>query len=127
MKAMIRGGEVLGRRRTAEEIRSILEWHRQSGLSLLAFARREGLCYATLRRWSAAHDAATRSDVSVGDGALAGRARRGGPGFISVELEAGARADEYIVEWSSGRSLRVPAGFDPNQLRRLLDVLESRS
>lgn len=34
-----------GRRRAAEEIRSILGWYRQSGPSLLAFARKHALCY----------------------------------------------------------------------------------
>ena len=127
MKAMIRGGRSSGRRRTAEEIRSILEWYRQSGLSQLAFARREGLCYATLRRWSAAYDAVTSADGSRVDGLGPRPARRGGPGFVSVELEAGAPPGDFILEWSTGWSLRVPAGFDPDQLRRLLDVLESRS
>ena len=39
------------RHRTATEIRAILNDHRQSGLSLVAFARHHQFCYASLLRW----------------------------------------------------------------------------
>jgi hypothetical protein len=74
-------------------------------LSLLAFARKQGLCYATLRRWRAVHGGA------------------GGAEFVAVELDAGARPGDFVLDWAPGRSLRIPAGFDPGRLRRLLEVL----
>jgi hypothetical protein len=78
-------------------------------LSLRAFAQQQGLCYATLRRWRAVHEAAAPP-----------------PRFVAVELEPAARPGDFILEWSPGRSLRIPAGFDPDQLRGLLDMLGVR-
>ena len=118
MKAPRHCGRGSGRRRTAEEIRSILQWHERSGLSLLAFARQQGLCYATLRRWRA-----VREEAAPGP-ELSPQAAH--PQFVAVELEPAARPGEFILEWSAGRSLRIPAGFAPDQLRRLLDVLGVR-
>ncbi len=106
-----------GRRRTAEEIRSILGWYRQSGLSLLAFARQHELCYATLRRWRADHEAAPANPCRVGDA-------NSTPRLVPVELAGGVNPGDFILDWSGGRSLRIPAGFDPGRLRRLLEVLE---
>lgn len=108
-----------GRRRTPEEIRSILGWYRQSGLSLLAFARKHELCYATLRRWRADHEAAPANPRRVEDADST-------PRFVPVELEGGGNQADFILDWSRGRSLRIPAGFDPGGLRRLLEVLEGR-
>lgn len=106
-----------GRHRTAEEIRSILDWHRASGLSLLAFARKHGLCYASLRRWRGRP--ATASGVSPGRG----QPQSGGPAFVPVALEVDSLAGDFVLAWAPGRSLRIAAGFDPGQLRRLLAVL----
>ena len=105
------------RRRTPEEIRSILGGYRQSGLSLLAFARKHELCYATLRRWRADHEAAPANARRAGDADST-------PTFVPVELEGGGNQADFILDWSPGRSLRIPAGFDPGRLRRLLEVLE---
>ena len=105
------------RRRTPEEIRSILGGYRQSGLSLLAFARKHELCYATLRRWRADHEAAPANARRVGDAGST-------PTFVPVELAGGVNQGDFILDWSPGRSLRIPAGFDPGRLRRLLEVLE---
>jgi transposase-like protein len=41
----------LRRHRTPKAKARILKEHERSGLSLLAFARTRGLCYASLRRW----------------------------------------------------------------------------
>lgn len=115
-----------GRRRTADEIRSILDGQHESGLSLLAFARKQGLCYATLRRWRARHGARAARAATTQASPGACLPEGGYPAFVPVELDAGTPARDFILEWSSGRSLRIPAGFDPDQLRRLLDVLGVR-
>ncbi len=115
-----------GRRRTADEIRSILDWQRESGLSLLAFARKQGLCYASLRRWRALHGALTARAVTTEASSGSGRPELEDPAFVPVELDAETPTRDFILEWSSGRSLRIPAGFNPDQLRRLLDVLGVR-
>lgn len=106
-----------GRRRTPDEIASILGGYRQSGLSLLAFARKHELCYATLRRWRADHEAAPANPCRAGDADSS-------PTFVPVALEGGVNPGDFILDWSGGRSLRIPAGFDPGRLRRLLEVLE---
>lgn len=105
------------RRRTPDEIRSVLDWYQQSGLSLLAFARKHELCYATLRRWRADHEAAPANPCRVGEA-------HSTPRLVPVELEGGGNQADFILDWSRGRSLRIPAGFDPGRLRRLLEVLE---
>ncbi|MBN8247110.1 MAG: hypothetical protein J0L84_06665 [Verrucomicrobia bacterium] len=48
------------------------------------------------------------------------------PAFIPVELETVTPGVEFVLEWAPGRSLRIPSGFDPGELRRLLDVLGVR-
>jgi hypothetical protein len=45
------------------------------------------------------------------------------PQFVPVELEFAPRPGDFILECSSGCALRIPGAFDPDQLRRLLDVL----
>jgi hypothetical protein len=115
-----------GRRRTADEIRSILDCQHESGLSLLAFARKQGLCYASLRRWHARHGAPAARAVTTEASSGPGRPEGGYPAFVPVELDAETPTRDFILEWSSGRSLRIPAGFNPEHLRRLLDVLGVR-
>jgi len=102
-------------RRPQQEIELILRRQRLSGLSLAAFAREHGLCYATLLRW--------RRDAGAG-----GRVSREAPApaFIPVELEPSGAGVGFVLDWGPGRSLRIPSGFDPAELRRLLDVLGVR-
>jgi hypothetical protein len=116
-----------GRRRTPDEIRSIRDWYDKSGLSLLAFARKHGLCYATVRRWRAPREVPAVRPARPGGGRAPGGLQGGPPAFVPVEIDVGARAEDFVLEWVPGRSLRIPAGFDPGQLRRLLEVLGVRS
>lgn len=111
-----------GRRRTRDEIRSILEWQRQSGLSLLAFARKQGLCYSTLLRWRAVHEPAVVAPDPADERQGGQRSWEPSPRLVPIQLEE-VRSENFIFEWAPGRSLRIPAGFDPSQLRRLLEVL----
>jgi len=106
------------RRRTAEEIAAILQEQRHSGLSLLAFARERQLCYANLRRWRSrqgAQPSAKDAPAQSGDD----------PGFVPVHIQSEGRALDYVLDWPDGRSLRIPAGFEPQRLRRLLRMLEA--
>lgn len=102
--------------RSAHEIKSILRRHRLSGLSLLAFARQQGLCYATLLGWR-------RRAGAGGSGNPQAPAPAPTPAFIPIELEPCGSGVEFVLNWASNRSLRIPAGFDGAELRRLLDVL----
>jgi hypothetical protein len=108
-----RGGH--GRRRTGEEKARILLEHRRSGVSLLAFARHHGLCYASLLRWRARQS----TGVTLAD-------TQADPRFVRVRIEGDAMGGDYVVSWPGGRSLKIPAQFEPESLRRLLGVLEER-
>ena len=106
----------LQRHRTPKEKARILKAHKRSGLSLLAFARTHGLCYASLRRWRSRP--CPRSRVS------APPAPQADPRFVPVTVESEVAGGDYVLNLAGGRSLRIPLRFEPDGLRRLLDVLE---
>ena len=105
----------LRRHRTPKEKARILQEHERSGLSLLAFARMHGLCYASLRRW--------RSRPRRRPGVPAPAAPQADPRFVPVTVESEVSGD-YVLNLAGGRSLRIPLRFEPDSLRRLLHVLE---
>jgi len=97
------------RRWTEQIAREVLAALEDSGESLAAFARREGISAKRLYRWQARLSAATAI------------------GFVELRprtdaTAGGAGVFEIVV--GSGRSVRVPPDFDAVALRRLLDVLE---
>ena len=104
------------RHRTDKEIAGILRDHRRSGLSLLAFARKEGLCYASLLRWRSRPRQRAKVLVS-GDLGV-------DPRFVPVKMEGEVLGGEYVLNWAGGRSLKIPRQFETDSLRRLLTVLE---
>lgn len=104
------------RHRTDQEIAGILTDHRRSGLSLLAFARKEGLCYASLLRW--------RSRPSKGANVLVSSALGADPGFIPVQLQSEGVGGDYVLSLAAGRFLKIPQQFETASLQRLLSVLE---
>jgi hypothetical protein len=106
-----------GRHRSPKEKARILREHRRSGLSLLAFARQHELCYASLRRWR------SQQPTPAGVVALAPQAN---PRFVPVRIEGDGLGGDYVVSWPGGRSLKIPPQFEPESLRRLLNVLEAR-
>lgn len=85
---------------------------------MLAFAREHDLCYATLLRWR--RRAVDQDHVQTPTPVPS-------PTFIPIELEPAAAGAEFVLSWALNRSLRIPPGFDPAELRRLLDVLGVRS
>lgn len=105
------------RHRTDNEIAGILRDHRHSGLSLLAFARTAGLCYASLLRW--------RSRQRKGSNALVSSDFGADPRFVPVEIESEGLSGDYILSWPTGRSLKIPPQFETEALQRLLSVLEA--
>ena len=56
---------------------------------------------------------------------MADRMRANRAGAVAGAYNA-LGAPQTITDWSSGCALRIPAAFDPDQLRRLLDVLGVR-
>ena len=104
------------RHRTPKEKAEIFREHQRSGLSLLAFARKHGLCYASLLRW--------RWEQRNGANVLVAPEAEADPRFVPVEIEGEVPGGEYVVSWAGGRSLRIPLQFETDSLRRLLTVLE---
>ncbi len=101
---------------TLEEKAEILRSHRSSGLSLLAFARKHDLCYASLLRWRSRQGHQTIAAAASGAEA--------DPRFVPVKIEGEVLGGDYVLSWPEGRSLKIPRQFEPKSLRRLLAVLE---
>jgi hypothetical protein len=104
------------RHRTSEEKAEILRAHRRSGLSLLAFAEKHGLCYASLLRWRCRQPKVAN--------VLAPPDIQTDPRFVPVKIEGEVLSGEYVLSWPGGRSLKIPRQFETDSLRRLLTVLE---
>jgi len=102
---------------TAKEKAEVLREHRRSGLSLLAFVRKHGLCYSTLLRW--------RSRPGQGALVVAPPDLEADPRFVPVKVEGEVLGGDYVLNWAGGRSLRIPPQFETGSLRRLLGVLEA--
>ena len=95
----------------------LLEEHRRSGLSLLAFAEKHRLCYSSLLRWRCRQD--NGADVPVPPDTEAD------PRFVPVKIEGEVLGGDYVLSWATGRSLKIPRQFETDSLRRLLSVLEA--
>jgi len=103
--------------RTPKEKAEILREHRRSGLSLLAFAGKHGLCYSSLLRWRCRQD--------NGANVLVPPDTEADPRFVPVKIEGEVLGGEYVLSWATGRSLKIPRHFETDSLRRLLSVLEA--
>lgn len=117
MKRQTSQSRTTQRHRTPKEKAEILREHRRSGLSLLAFAGKHGLCYTSLLRWRCRQG--DGGDVVVPPEAEAD------PRFVPVKIEGEGLSGEYVLNWAGGRSLRIPQQFETDSLRRLLSVLEA--
>ncbi len=105
----------------AKEMRSVLGRRKESGLSLLAFAKREELSYSKLQYW----DRKFRE--------LEGKRRKAAPTVdltpVRVVPDAvacdGPKPEALAVWLPNGVSLEIPTGFDAVELERLVGVLSS--
>lgn len=97
------------RRRSRDEINTLLEQFDRGGLSQVAFARRKGLSLSTLRWWL---------DRRRGQAVIA-------PRFVPVSVaEAGlAHAPGLELELAGERRLHIPVDIDREALRTLLAVV----
>lgn len=91
--------------------RQVVARWKQSGLGVPAFCRREGLNQTTFYRW--------RSELKRRD--------QSKPAFLPVRVlvekpEPPAGGIEVVL--ANGRPLRVAAGFDPQTLVRVVELLE---
>ena len=101
---------------TLKEKAEILREHRRSGLSLLAFAEKHGLCYTSLLRWNCRQGNGANMEGPPDTEA--------GPQFVPVKIEGEVPGGDYVLSWAGGRSLKIPRQFETDSLRRLLTVLE---
>ena len=70
----------------------ILREHRRSGLPLLAFARKHGLCYASLMR--------RRSRQRKGAKVLVLPDTEADPRFVPVKIESEVLSGDYVLSWT---------------------------
>ncbi|MFN2428097.1 MAG: hypothetical protein ABR587_16810 [Candidatus Binatia bacterium] len=98
--------------RSREEIAAILDKFDRSDLSVLAFAKREGLAVSTLRLWLSRR------------GRRPGRPR--GPVLVPVHLVGPAAGDDVVFEvlLAGGRTLRFPRGVPAVELAAVCEALE---
>ena len=96
------------RRWKVADARAILAGLESSGLTLAAFAAREGLKVERLRRW--------RQRLGTVEKSIAAT-----PAFIEVRRRA---PDSVAIVLCSGRMLRVSEAIDAEVLRRIVDALE---
>ena len=107
--------------RVKEMVELFARW-RNSGQSLMAFGKQEGVSYSKLLYWRR----------KLEDGAKSRKAGRKDvpPKLVPVEVipdrkgEAGT-PDKFEVWFMNGVSLDVATGFDETELRRLVGVLLS--
>ena len=110
--------------------RRLLEEHARSGLSQAEFAKRKGIPATTLSWW--------RGEIGHRDRLRSERNGNGAthpPGLLPVEivptknLAPSKKSDTtrpvFAVRLRSGRELRVQHGFDAQELKRLIEVLET--
>ena len=105
----------------AKEMRSLLGRREESGLSLLAFSKREKLSYSKLQYW----DRKFRG--------LEVQRRKAAPTVDLMPVRvvpdgvAGEASKSAVLGvWlANGVSLEIPPGFDPVELERLVSVLST--
>ena len=118
MSAMISTQTVSGRRRAYWQ--GLLAAWSKSGLTQTEFCRRQKVSVAAFGWWKARFARAAKESASPGS--PAGR-------FVEVkvpESRVGGRRDfSYEVVLANGRSVRVGAGFDDEQVGRLIRVAEA--
>jgi transposase-like protein len=103
------------RRRSQEEIAELLREYHRSDLTQRAFADSRGLSLASLSLWL------RKARERACEGDAAGERSR----LVPVRLRAttGAR---FELALAGGATLSIPADFDEDVLRKLLEILESR-
>jgi len=108
--------------------RSVLRRQRKSGRSVRQFCADEDLCCASFYRWKRKITPGDRPavDSSQGDASKRPQAspdQGGAAAFIPVRLQAAAGGLLEVLH-PRGHVVRVPAVFDANSLRQVLDVLD---
>jgi hypothetical protein len=110
-------------RTSAEEWQKRIERWRESGLTADQFAAELGINAGSLRFWSYKLNKAKRAAAGV---VATPRKRRAVAAAAFVEVRSAASHSSFELELGNGRRLRVPSGFEPEALERLLGLLERK-
>jgi hypothetical protein len=97
------------------DARAVVEAWRRSGKRLAEFARERGIQARRLRRWAA------RLEATRQNGQVTFHPVR----IIDASAGSAQRSDVLEVVLGDRRTVRVPDGFAPEHLRRVLQVLEA--
>ena len=103
-----------------DQMRATFARWEESGLSLRAFGKREGITYSKLIYW--------RRRFREEESGDHWRKDQGASAFAPVNVvpDAPQIAVNAIAVWlANGVSLEVPAGFDEGELRRLVGILSA--
>ena len=108
----------------AEEMRELFARWRSSGQSLMAFGRTEGVPYSRLLYWR------RKLDDSVAGGKASPVKPVADAEFVPVRIMPDSnrpdpRPEPFEVWLPNGVSLNVAAGFDEDELRRLVGALSA--
>ena len=106
--------------------RELLAEQRASGLTLRAFARKQGMPETTLAWWK--YTIAQRDGVrSKTSGSKATRSKTNGASvsLVPIKVVGSLSTATFVVQLRSGHSVRVERGFDAEELRRLVAALEA--
>jgi transposase-like protein len=101
---------------------AVLAAQERNGLSVREYARQLGVTATTLYSW--------RRRLSAGGRRRSARAatETGRPGLVELVVDrshAGDAGQSTVVRLRGDRRIEVPRGFDGDDLRRLVTVLES--
>jgi len=97
--------------------RDRITWWKASGLNVRDFCRSERLSEPSFYSW---RRTLAERDADAADAADA-------PAFVPLHVRAGLAPPVLELVLRSGHVLRVPHGFDPDQLRRVVAALEATS
>ena len=114
-----------------EIVRTLKKW-RASGQSAREYAERNGLSQTTLYRWRQEYERTPESASSRkgrGTSEKVSLPRLPKERFVEVEVrreepESPVGGSRFVVEVVGGRRVEVPRGFDGDELRRLLEIVE---
>ena len=97
-------------RRRPEQIQQLLSAYEASGLTQTQFAQQSGIGYSTLSNWLRRR---RRHAENVPAAA-----------WWPVEVKREPhRGGAYQVHWATGVNVQIPCGFDPAEVRTLLELL----
>jgi hypothetical protein len=114
--------------------RRLLDEQAAGGRSMNGFAKEHGVDTSLLFRWKkilAARDAEARERVPAPAGLLpvelVGTPACPGPVITALAIGGASPEGGYFVRLRSGHEVRLPRGFDVNEVRSLVGALERSS